>query len=287
MRPILREIGRPFAGTFMNAFSPVSPAGAWVSFSRRHDAAGRLLLQPIADHRILVHASAETWSACLASGARHLRRAGDIDLLPADETGGFASETACETLEIRLAPSLLERVSDDMRRGNRVHFQTRHILRNESIAHLARALDSEQRAGGSVGALYADSIGAALATQLLGSSAETVPPRNGLSPAQLRRLFDFIDAHIDQPLPIAALSREAGASSAHLRHWFKLATGKTVHRYVVGRRLERARRLLLAGELSVAEVALAAGFSHQSHMARWMRREMGYTPRGLLRTLRT
>jgi len=32
--------------------------------------------------------------------------------------------------------------------------------------------------------------------------------------------------------------------------------------------------------LSAGEVALVAGFSHQSHMARWMRRELGYTPRG-------
>ena len=270
----------------MNALSTVKRPVACVSLSHRHDAAGPIVLQPIADHRILVHVSAATWSACLASGARHLRREGDIDLLPADEEGGFASESACETLEIRLAPSLLERVADDMGRGNRSQLETRHILRNESILHLARALDSERRVGEPGGALYADSVGVALATQLLGVSQENVSARTGLSAAQLRRLVDFIEAHIDQPLTIAALSREAGASSAHLRHWFKLTTGTTVHRYVVERRLERARRLLLAGELSASEVALAAGFSHQSHMARWMRREMGYTPRGLLRALR-
>jgi AraC-like DNA-binding protein len=48
-------------------------------------------------------------------------------------------------------------------------------------------------------------------------------------------------------------------------------------------RIERARLLLDEGGLSAAEVALAAGFSHQSHMARWMRRELGETPRTLLR----
>jgi AraC family transcriptional regulator len=267
----------------MNLLSAVRPPDACVGFSRHHHAAGPIVLQPIADHRILVHASAATWSACLASGAWHLRREGDIDLLPADEPGGFASESACETLEICLAPSLLERVAHDLRRGNRLQFQTRHILRNESILHLARALESERRAGALGGALYADSVGVALATQLLGLSQEIVSAKNGLSATQLRRLFDFIEAHIDQPLTIAALSREAGASSAHLRHWFKLTTGTTLHRYVVRRRLERARHLLLAGKLSASEVALATGFSHQSHMARWMRREMGYTPRGLIR----
>jgi AraC family transcriptional regulator len=267
----------------MNPLSTARPPDAGLGFSRRHDAAGPIVLQPIAEHRILVHASAATWSACLAGGGRHLRREGDIDLLPAEEQGGFASESACETLEIRLAPSLLERAADDLRRGSRPQFQTRHILRNESILHLARALESDRRAGEPGGALYADCVGVALATQLLGVSPEIVATRNGLSATQLRRLFDFIEAHLDQPLTIAALSREAGASSAHLRHWFKLITGTTLHRYVVRRRLERARQLLLAGKLGTGEVALATGFSHQSHMARWMRREMGCTPRGLLR----
>ncbi|MGX7871926.1 helix-turn-helix domain-containing protein [Mesorhizobium sp. ORM6] len=82
-------------------------------------------------------------------------------------------------------------------------------------------------------------------------------------------------------MTIEVLARVAGASSSHLRHWFKQATGVTVHRFVVRRRVERARMLLAQGRLNAAEVALAAGFSHQSHMARWMRRELGWTPRSL------
>jgi len=51
-----------------------------------------------------------------------------------------------------------------------------------------------------------------------------------------------------------------------------------IHAYVVERRVERARGLIAAGELPLAEIALAAGFVHQSHMARWMRRLLGTTP---------
>jgi AraC family transcriptional regulator len=91
-----------------------------------------------------------------------------------------------------------------------------------------------------------------------------------------------VEAHLEKPLTLAELARIAGASSAHLRYWFKSETGVTVHRYVVRRRVERARMLLLQGELRASEVALAAGFAHQSHMARWMRRELGRTPRELL-----
>lgn len=266
----------------MHDLSAAMWAPAGVAVSLRHNEAGSILLPALHDHRIVVHASGATWSTCRSTGTRHLRREGDIDLVPAGEEGGYEAETACKALEIQLAPSVLEGVAYEMGRGRRrLGLEARHILKNERIVHLARALYSERQAGVPSGSLYADSIGIALATQLVGLSQKTVNTRGGLSAEQLRRLFDFVEAHIDQPLTIEALAREAGASGSHLRHWFKQATGTTVHRYVVRRRVERARVLLLQGRLSAGEVALAAGFTHQSHMARWMRLELGYTPRGL------
>ncbi len=108
----------------------------------------------------------------------------------------------------------------------------------------------------------------AIATQLLDLSVEVAKRGRRLSAAQMQRLFDFVEAHLNQPLTIEALEREAGASSSHLRHCFKALTRMTVHRYVMQRRVERARLLLLRGTMSASEIALATGFSHQSHMAR-------------------
>jgi AraC family transcriptional regulator len=50
------------------------------------------------------------------------------------------------------------------------------------------------------------------------------------------------------------------------------------HQYVVRRRVERAKMLLLQGRLAMSQVALESGFAHQSHMARCMRRVLGMTP---------
>jgi len=266
----------------MHDLAPAVRSPAGIRISLRHDEAGRILLPPVEDHRIIVHASAETWSRCVTTGTRHLRSEGDIDLVPHGEEGGYETETASAALEIRLDPAVLERVAHHMGwAGRRARLDMRHIMKNDRIVHLARALDSEQRAGAPGGALFAETIAVALAAQLVGLPKTMPHMRGGLSAAQLRRLFDFIEASLDQPLTVAALAREAGASSSHLRHWFKQATGMTVHRYVVRRRVERARLLLVEGALSASEVASASGFAHQSHMARWMRRELGYTPRGM------
>jgi len=51
----------------------------------------------------------------------------------------------------------------------------------------------------------------------------------------------------------------------------------------VRRRVERARDLLIEGRLSMSQIALEAGFAHQSHMAHWMNRVLGVAPRDIVR----
>jgi AraC family transcriptional regulator len=253
-----------------------------VSVSRVRNEPGPVLLPPVREHRIFVHASTATRSVCRQTGTQHLRRPGDIDIVPSGEEGGYDAAAACEVLVIRLAPRLLARVANEMGlRGGQYSLPLRHLLRDDRIVHLGRALEIDKLTAASGSSLYAESIGVALAVRLLGESPRTSPPQRGLSATQLQRLFDFVESHIDQPLTIDVLAREAGASSSHLRHWFKVATGTTLHRYVVRRRVERARYLIVQGGLSVSEIAFAVGFSHQSHLTRWMRRELGCTPRGL------
>ncbi|URK89228.1 AraC family transcriptional regulator (plasmid) [Rhizobium sp. RCAM05350] len=156
------------------------------------------------------------------------------------------------------------------------------MVQDERIVHLAKALEAGCCAGEADDPLYAQSIGRAIAVRLVGTSKMDAAARRGLSPSQLQRLFDFIEARLDQPLTIEALSREAGSSSSHLRRWFKVATGTTLHRYVIRRRVERSWLMLLERSLPASEIALNCGFAHQSHLALWMRRELGFTPRDLV-----
>ncbi|HEX4277414.1 MAG TPA: helix-turn-helix transcriptional regulator, partial [Bryobacteraceae bacterium] len=54
--------------------------------------------------------------------------------------------------------------------------------------------------------------------------------------------------------------------------------GQSPHQYVLTRRIERARELLRNTDLPVVDVALAAGFSSQSHLAHWFLRQVGISP---------
>ncbi|RUM11262.1 AraC family transcriptional regulator [Rhizobium fabae] len=249
-----------------------------VSIASLRLGAGSFLLPEMDRHRILVHASAATRSYCGQVGKYFVRRAGDIDLLAAGESGGFEAESAFDTIVVSFPETFVQDVTGGLgARGSR-RIQTRHLLRDERIEHLTRAIQADYEVGSPSGSLYADSIGIAITARLLGLD-DAAPVREiRLSDAQLKRVLDFIEAHIETSLALETLSRVAAVSNSHLRTWFKAATGLTVHRYVLRRRIERARELLVSTDLAISEIAHRTGFAHQSHLARWMRREIGQTP---------
>jgi AraC family transcriptional regulator len=108
-------------------------------------------------------------------------------------------------------------------------------------------------------------------------------PEGGLSPRQLKRVVEHIEAHVDRRLALAELAAVAGVSASHFKALFKRSTGLPVHQYVVRRRVERARLLLQERTATIADVAAQTGFANQSHLARWMRRVAGVTPTDVLR----
>lgn len=108
--------------------------------------------------------------------------------------------------------------------------------------------------------------------------ADAFRARGGLAPAVLRRVREFIDAHLGEPLAIEDLAEIAGLSPFHFARAFKRSTGQSPHQFVLRQRIERAKRLLAEEKISQAEVALLCGFSSQSHFTARFRSLVGVTP---------
>ncbi|MCE9669749.1 AraC family transcriptional regulator [Myxococcus stipitatus] len=238
-----------------------------------------------ADHLLNVHASAPTRVACHSSRIRSVRTRGEMNLLPAGLSDTWLEDDASTSVDVRVPHSLLQLAAEDMGLDpERVGLEPRHHFRDPHLEHIAWALEAEHRAGDPNGLLYRESLGLALAARLLAHYRGRVEARGGLSPGQLQRVTEHVEAHLDEALSLERLARVAGLSASHFKVLFKRSTGMPVHEYVIQRRVERARSLLLRGERSVGEVALEAGFSHQSHLARCMRRVLGVTPGAIVRS---
>jgi AraC family transcriptional regulator len=94
----------------------------------------------------------------------------------------------------------------------------------------------------------------------------------------LKRVRDYIEAHLDDDLSLTVLADIACLSPCHFSRSFKQATGIGPQRYVMKQRLERAKRLLRCTHQSVVWIAQEAGFADQSHLTQIFRREIGVTP---------
>jgi AraC-like DNA-binding protein len=111
-------------------------------------------------------------------------------------------------------------------------------------------------------------------TEHLGEPCEDLQP-NGSPVAEDFR--DLLDARLFVGITLAEAGRILEVSPAHLVRSFTRRFGISPHRYLVGRRIEAARRQLLDG-LPVARVAADVGFHDQAHFTKHFKRHVGTTP---------
>ncbi|SDG87548.1 helix-turn-helix transcriptional regulator [Roseospirillum parvum] len=141
---------------------------------------------------------------------------------------------------------------------------------------LASALATLARAAEGGDLLLADGAMTELVGQL---ASRPVALRGGLPGHLLRRLDGWIEAHLGDPIRLADLAGVANLSEFHFQRMFRLSRGLSPHAWIARRRIARAR-LLLGGDQPIAEIALACGFSSQSHLTRVFRQHTGRTPAG-------
>jgi len=101
----------------------------------------------------------------------------------------------------------------------------------------------------------------------------------GLSPGAMRRVREYVEVHLGESIDLSKLAGAAGLSVHHFARQFKQSNGVTPHHYLTQKRVERAQEMLAQTDLSLSEIAYAAGFSDQSHLARHFRHMLGTTPR--------
>ena len=94
------------------------------------------------------------------------------------------------------------------------------------------------------------------------------------------KLRDMLDDRLTENFTIAEAATLLDVNRSHLVRVFTQNFGIAPHQYVIGRRVDRARRLLLQG-IPAAEVAVEAGFHDQSHLTRHFHRFLGITPGAL------
>jgi AraC-like DNA-binding protein len=132
------------------------------------------------------------------------------------------------------------------------------------------------------------SLGILLAEHLLDMAAradKASHPR--LLNRQLHSVIEWLDLHFSEKITVTDMARVAGMSCFHFARLFKSTTGYSPHRYLTIRRLQTVNELFRQGDMRVSEIALATGFSDQSHLDGTIRKfcKEGLLPEGFRKRL--
>lgn len=216
----------------------------------------------------------------------------DVSLLTMSEPSHWHWTEKIDVSHVYLSTELMSRVASDVMERSTAEVRLHDVLRaqDRTLVTITDAITYEAQYRGLGGALYAEALGMQLAVHLLRNYA-SINFRNsngsqGLSPGQMQRVREYIDAHLHEALSIQEMAEAVGLGAWTFARQFRAAAGCAPHAFVIDQRVKRAKGLLIGSDLAIKKIAAQCGFSDQSHMSRAIRKHLGVTPAQLRLTAR-
>lgn len=190
-----------------------------------------------------------------------------IDVTHVYLTGDLVAEVASEVMDCSVSDVTL----DDVLRVD-----------DPVMSNAAEAISHEARTKALGGSLYVDTVARGLIIHLLRRYAsvriQETRRTGALSPAQERRIVEFIEANLGVSLDLKAMADALDMTPCLFAKQFRRSFGTPPYAFVKAQRLDRARRLLAKTGLPIKAVAADCGFSDQAHLTRMFSAEFGETP---------
>ncbi|MDA9451222.1 MULTISPECIES: helix-turn-helix transcriptional regulator [unclassified Bradyrhizobium] len=248
---------------------------------------------PAYDHHVIImHCSGAGEVIQRRAGEKHQSDVspGSIMILPAHTKSYWSFDKPLKKLKIRVSQDLLSAATTAMEGGPReVSLRNIFHTRDPLIQRLAAILIEElERPAHPAQRLIAEGASCALAAHLVRSydatAAECLAPEATFAPDALSAVFEYIEQNLSG-VTLSELAHVSGVSRFHFARLFKRSVGLSPIAFVERSRIERAKEMIRMRKHSLAEVALAVGFSDQSHFTRRFRVHANCTPAAFARGL--
>lgn len=271
-----------------------SEGAAW------QDIEAQIIRRPSQEDGVMVPAVAEPLLVWIISGEARVEereldgewhggtvRAGSFYLTHADAPYLMRwqahEEPPFEVMHLYLGHALIERGATALDL-NPARLRLRDVsgAQDALVSGLMTGLSDELQRRRPANPLFVNGLAASLTVHLLRLYADRAV-RTGRSQAQLpawklRKVLEYMDAHLAEPFDLDRIADICGMSRYHFSRAFHNTIGHSPSRWFIRRRIERAMQMLRETEMRIIEIAMAVGYDSPSHFAQIFRRETGVPP---------
>lgn len=239
--------------------------------------------QQPADHTISLQLSGQR--VCRLDKKKSGVIPGRFAILPAQSTSLWQSEGETRFAHIYFTPKFISTLASEAfdAAPGRLELVEGELLQDDQVQRLVTsAVELFSRTDKPL-PLETNSLAQVLGIHLLRHYSNLFLPtdrfqREKLTPAQVEKVLEYIDGHLERSLSVGDLASLLKFSQYHFLRAFRNTLGQTPRQYVLHRRVTKAQELIQHRELSLADIAYQSGFSSQSHMTTAFKQVLGMTP---------
>jgi AraC family transcriptional regulator len=219
---------------------------------------------------------------------RFARRGGMIDILPRsvaiNEVRWRNDGLGASCVSVNFPSSSLTQLLGDGGGPLPEQMAPRFAVGDPHAADLIARLQAQVVSGNPLGAAYAQGLSLTLVSYLFAryaqSTSSSAPPTEPgrLPRLQCEALVVFIEDFLSQNIGLVDMAAVVGYSPDHFSRLFRQTFHSSPYRYLLNRRIERAKSMLRDPSVPIAAIAEACGFTSQSHLNAVFKRLAGVTP---------
>lgn len=197
-----------------------------------------------------------------------------IGLVPAYLPYHAVSTSYSKSLILTLRPDYLDAI------GGRTKIELRPTYGTEDgfLVSAALSLADDVREGSLMGAMYGETIQAALAAHLIRRYATKSVPKPQIDLSAKIRIREMILDQLQDELKLADLARAMQTDASTFARWFRKSYGMPPHQFILRERIARAKVMLRTSNNSLTDIAIQCGFNSHSHFATVFKRLVGTQP---------
>jgi AraC-like DNA-binding protein len=218
-------------------------------------------------------------------------RAGQATLYDLKRNPQFTINKACHAVHFYFPRSALNLIADstESKRIDELRYDPGVGVDDPVVRALTSSLVPAFEAPERASRLFVDhvtfAVGIHVAKTYGGMISKPRSSRGGLATWQLKRVHEILMHNLHGDVSLGELANDCGISTSHFARAFRQSTGLAPHRWLLQRRVDKAKDLLSDGRMSLADIALTCGFGDQSHFTRVFTRLVGISPGAWRRAL--